>query len=51
MWGQPPKKLTAHYTTGDGTQKTSLLLLSGAPVPMLNHDTDPAASLLVSFGM
>ena len=35
VWGQPPKKLTAHYTTGDGTQKTSLMLLSGAPLPTL----------------
>ena len=30
VWGRPPKKLTAQYTTGDGTQKTSLLLMSGA---------------------
>jgi hypothetical protein len=33
VWGAPPKKLAAQYTTGDGTQKTALLLLSGAPGP------------------
>jgi len=33
VWGAPPKKLAAQYTTGDGTQKTSLLLLSGAQRP------------------
>ena len=29
VWGKPPKKLVAHYTTAQGEAKTSLLLLSG----------------------
>lgn len=31
VWGSKPQKITAHYTTGDGSTKTSLLLASGAP--------------------
>ena len=29
VWGQPPKKIVAKYTTGNGKEKTSLLLVSG----------------------
>ena len=29
VWGKPPRKIVARYTTGDGLQKTSLLLTSG----------------------
>ena len=29
IWGAKPQKITAHYTTADGTPKTSLLLASG----------------------
>mmetsp|Transcript_698 Transcript_698/g.2050 ORF Transcript_698/g.2050 Transcript_698/m.2050 type:complete len:485 (-) Transcript_698:720-2174(-) len=29
VWGAKPHKITAHYTTGDGATKTSLLLTSG----------------------
>lgn len=29
VWGKPPKKIVAKYITGDGRQKTSLLLASG----------------------
>ena len=29
VWGAKPRKITAHYTTADGTPKTSLLLASG----------------------
>lgn len=29
VWGDKPQKITAHYTTGDGSSKTSLLLASG----------------------
>ena len=29
VWGRPPRKIVAQYTTGDGHQKTSLLLTSG----------------------
>lgn len=29
IWGKPPKKIEARYTTGKGEEKTSLLLLSG----------------------
>ena len=34
VWGQAPTKITARYTTGNGSQKTSLLLASGK---MLAH--------------
>jgi hypothetical protein len=30
VWGDKPQKITAHYTTGDGSSKTSLLLASGS---------------------
>ena len=29
VWGQAPSFITAKYTTGDGQEKTSLLLTSG----------------------
>lgn len=29
VWGKPPKIISAKYITGDGKQKTSLLLASG----------------------
>lgn len=29
VWGKPPRKIVAKYTTGDGREKTSLLLTSG----------------------
>ena len=31
VWGQAPTFITAKYTTGDGKEKTSLLLTSGKP--------------------
>lgn len=31
VWGKPPKIISAKYVTGDGKQKTSLLLASGDP--------------------
>jgi hypothetical protein len=38
VWGKPPKKIVAKYGTGDGKQKTSLLLASGEDclLPMLS---------------
>ena len=38
VWGAKPKKINAHYTTADGTSKTSLLLASGA-APCHLHPT------------
>lgn len=29
VWGKPPRKIVAKYITGDGKQKSSLLLASG----------------------
>ncbi len=29
VWGKPPQIISAKYITGDGKQKTSLLLASG----------------------
>jgi 7-dehydrocholesterol reductase len=29
VWGKPPQMIAAKYSTGDGKQKTSLLLASG----------------------
>ena len=31
VWGAKPRAITAHYTTADGTSKTSKLLASGEP--------------------
>ena len=30
VWGRPPRKIVAKYATGDGEEKASLLLVSGA---------------------
>ena len=46
VWGAKPHKVTAHYTTGDGGLKTSLLLASGLSLPLTARGGPPPPRFL-----